>query len=226
MQRSIEIIVRLIQAGQRAYARKWSFLGFFLFAFFGSVIILGTLDLLPEAKARDVSPLVAAEGLDVPAQTDRVELPAKITIPAIGLMAAVVNPTTTAIAALDQELLKGAVRYPTSAKLGEAGNMILFGHSSYLPVVGNQAYKTFNDIQKLHAGDTIIVSSSDVAYTYRVRTVEKMNATDGAIPLNVTGRVLTLSTCDSFGKKTDRFVVTADFVESRSAPFFKKKGGG
>ncbi|OGG64686.1 hypothetical protein A3J11_01105 [Candidatus Kaiserbacteria bacterium RIFCSPLOWO2_02_FULL_55_12] len=217
MQRSIEIIVRLIQAGQRAYARKWSFLGFFLFAFFGSVIILGTLDLLPEAKARDVSPLVAAEGLDVPAQTDRVELPAKITIPAIGLMAAVVNPTTTAIAALDQELLKGAVRYPTSAKLGEAGNMILFGHSSYLPVVGNQAYKTFNDIQKLHAGDTIIVSSSDVAYTYRVRTVEKMNATDGAIPLNVTGRVLTLSTCDSFGKKTDRFVVTADFVESRPA---------
>ncbi|KKW44655.1 MAG: hypothetical protein UY94_C0017G0002 [Parcubacteria group bacterium GW2011_GWA2_56_21] len=217
MQRSIEIIVRLIQAGQRAYARKWSFLGFFLFAFFGSVIILGTLDLLPEAKARDVSPLVAAEGLDVPAQTDRVELPAKITIPAIGLMAAVVNPTTTAIAALDQELLKGAVRYPTSAKLGEAGNMILFGHSSYLPVVGNQAYKTFNDIQKLHAGDTIIVSSSGVAYTYRVRTVEKMNATDGAIPLNVTGRVLTLSTCDSFGKKTDRFVVTADFVESRPA---------
>ena len=41
-------------------------------------------------------------------------------------------------------------------------------------------------------------------------------AADTGINLEVTGRVLTLVTCNSFAAKTDRFVVTADFVESHS----------
>jgi LPXTG-site transpeptidase (sortase) family protein len=81
----------------------------------------------------------------------------------------------------------------------------------------NQAFKTFDGIQKLHAGDSIMVYSSDMVYTYQVREVSKENVTDdAAIPLTVTGRVLTLATCNSFGTKSDRFVVTADFVESHS----------
>ena len=126
------------------------------------------------------------------------------------------NPTITTVAVLDKELLKGAVRYPTSAKLGEDGNVVLFGHSSYLPVVGNQAYKTFNEIQKLAVGDSITVYSSDTAYTYRVRSTTKEQASDRYIELSITGRVLTLVTCSSFGAKEDRFVVTADFVESHT----------
>jgi len=122
----------------------------------------------------------------------------------------------TDIVTLDKELLKGAVRYPTSALLGETGNVVLFGHSSYLPVVRNQAYKAFNGIQKLAAGDIITVYSSTATYSYRVKSVTKESANDAGIPLSVTGRVLTLSTCDSFGEKSDRFVVVADFVESHS----------
>jgi sortase A len=144
------------------------------------------------------------------------EFPVKIEIPAINLSTTVSNPTSTVIKTLDEELLKGAVRYPTSALLGEMGNVVLFGHSSYLPVVINQAYKAFNDIQKLTVGDVVIVYSSGTAYTYAVRTVEKESTNTAGIPLKVDGRVLTLSTCDSFGAKSDRFVVTADFVESHS----------
>jgi LPXTG-site transpeptidase (sortase) family protein len=94
--------------------------------------------------------------------------------------------------------------------------MVLFGHSSYLPVVHNLAYKTFDGIQNLTAGKVVTVYSADTAYTYRVRTVTKESATTAGIPLQVSGRVLTLSTCDSFGEKTDRFVVVADFVDSYS----------
>ena len=145
------------------------------------------------------------------------ELPTKIEIPKINLSAVVVNPTITTVAVLDKELLKGAVRYPTSAKLGEDGNVVLFGHSSYLPVVGNQAYKTFNEIQKLVEGDMITVYSSGTTYTYRVRSTTKEKADDTtAIPLSIAGKVLTLVTCNSFAAKEDRFVVTADFVESHS----------
>lgn len=221
----VDFIVLLIQAGKRAYARKWSFFGVFAVAFLGSVLILAKLDLLPETPPPPTastvtlvaSPLVATDA-NAPASATEAEFPTSMTISTIKLEANISNPDTTDISALDKLLLKGAVRYPTSAKLGEAGNVILFGHSSYLPVVGNQAYKTFNGIQKLIAGDVITVYSLDRAYTYQVRSVSKESANDGAIPLSVVGRVLTLSTCDSFGAKTDRFVVVADFVESHSIP--------
>ncbi|MEK7515837.1 MAG: sortase [Patescibacteria group bacterium] len=217
----IDVIVRLIRAGRLAYTRKWSFLWFFAVAFFSSVAVLGQLDLLPEKPIVVVTSAIAltADKSDTVGINDTSptapELPVRIEITKINLSADVTNPTTTNIKTLDEELLKGAVRYPTSAKLGETGNVVLFGHSSYLPVVNNRAYKTFNDIQKLVAGDVVTVYSSDTAYTYRVRSVAKENADNNtAIPLTVSGRVLTLVTCNSFATKQDRFVVAADFVES------------
>jgi sortase (surface protein transpeptidase) len=58
-----------------------------------------------------------------------------------------------------------------------------------------------------------------MVYTYQVESVEKKSANDAVIPLSVTGKVLTLSTCDSFSAKTDRFIVVANFVESHAIPF-------
>ena len=218
----INLIAWLARAGVKIRARKWSFLGLFCVLFFAMVFILARLDLLPEmaqvpSVARvtlSTSPRIAAN-TRVPLPAPRVELPISIAIPALNLAATIANPDTANVATLDTLLLKGAVRYPTSAKLGETGNVVLFGHSSYLPVVGNQAYKTFNGIQKLVAGDIVTVSSSGTSYTYRVRSVAKESADDNsAIPLLTAGKVLTLVTCDSFGAKSDRFVVVADFVES------------
>jgi LPXTG-site transpeptidase (sortase) family protein len=212
MERFIRVVARLVRAAKDIADRKWLFGGVFCVVFIGSVAILARYELLPEAP----SPLVVeAPGAVHDAVPPVSELPSHIEIPAIGRVAIVSNPTSTVIADLDKELLKGAVRYPTSAKLGEEGNVILFGHSSYLPIVGNEAYKTFNGIQKLVAGDEVRVSSEGRVYIYRVRNVLRKSAEDDGIPLAVTGKVLTLSTCDSFGKKSDRFVVTADFVESR-----------
>lgn len=210
---------RLIEAGKQAYGRKWSFSAAFFVIFIVSVFTLARLDLLPEM--RQASLAAVAETASQTATTSQAavitELPLRIEIPKLSLAAAIANPTTTVAAVLDEHLLKGAVRYPTSAKLGEVGNVVLFGHSSYLPVVGNQAYKTFNGIQKLVAGDVITVYAPDAVYTYQVRTVAKESAaSDAGINLAVSGRVLTLSTCNSFGTKSDRFVVTADFVESHS----------
>lgn len=214
----IHTAVQLVQALERVSTNKWRFLAVAALVFGVSVGVLAKLDLLPETvpAVQAVSTPVQAV---VPESAHVVtpvlsELPTEIQIPAIRLLALVSNPTSTDIAILDKALLKGAVRYPTSAKLGDVGNVVLFGHSSYLPVVNNQAYKAFNNIQKLTVGDIVIVSSAGTAYMYRVRTVAKESTLDAAIVLSVTSRVLTLSTCDSFGESTDRFVVTADFVES------------
>ena len=209
-------IVKMVRAGRQISSRKWSFLALSLLVFLGMFALLARLDLLPEAPLAAASPSTEAS---VVATSDEAEAaspepPVTIEIPSIELSATIANPSATDIKTLDAWLLKGAVRWPASAKLGEEGNVVLFGHSSYLPVVKNPAYKTFNDIQKLKVGDHITVSSLGTSYTYAVRSVAKEDANQGAIPLQVTGKVLPLATCNSFATKDDRFVVTADFVES------------
>ncbi len=191
----------------------------FAFVFLGTLAVLSALDLLPQPlppKPPVITFAAAASRSEVEAAI--VELPERIEIASIGVSASIANPSTTETSALDHELEKGAVRYPTSAKLGETGNVVLFGHSSYLPVVGNPAYKTFNGIQKLKSGQNITVYSSHTVYVYSVKSVRKETAEEGAIPLSIAGKQLTLATCDSFGEKSDRFVVVADFVESHPAP--------
>lgn len=210
----ITIAVRLLRAADQISTRKWSFLGVFALAFLSSVATLYRLDLLPEAPATVAALEKTSLTVVSEAKPVVVQLPTRVEIKKINLLVSIANPTVTDIPSLDKALLQGAVRYPTSAKLGETGNVVLFGHSSYLPVVANQAYKAFNGVQKLVAGDVITVYSADTVYSYRVRNVLKQSTKDGAIPLKVEGRVLTLSTCDSFGATSDRFVVTADFVES------------
>lgn len=210
----------LVRAGAqiKTHKRKFAFLTFVVFVL--SLFVLARADLLPDAPKSAPVAEAAVSTVVVTASTTVAqaapELPTKITIAKINLSATIANPETTDASVLDALLLKGAVRYPTSAKLGETGNVVLFGHSSYLPIVNNPAYKTFDGIQKLVAGDTITVYSADRAYVYTVRTMTKENIADAAIPLSVSGSVLTLSTCNSFASKSDRFVVTADFVESHA----------
>jgi LPXTG-site transpeptidase (sortase) family protein len=95
--------------------------------------------------------------------------------------------------------------------------VILFGHSSYLPIVNNKAFKAFNGIQDLEAGDRILVTGTSRTFVYEVTSVREADALEDAIPLMASGNRLTLATCDSFGKKTARFIVTADLVESYPA---------
>ena len=212
----ITATVKLVRAFQKAYARKWSFLVVFLLVFFVSFSTLVTLDLVPDAPkpAVDTTPKVTLSAAAIEAAKPAPEEPIKLDIPSIKLSTNIENPTTTDIDALDAELLKGAVRYPTSAELGQNGNVILFGHSSYLPVVHNQAYKLFDGIQNLHVGDEIMVTSETAQYVYKVETVTKEDANSAAIPLSVGEPTLTLSTCDSFATKSDRFIVVATLVGS------------
>jgi LPXTG-site transpeptidase (sortase) family protein len=141
-------------------------------------------------------------------------LPTRIQIPAIDLDLAIQNPNTRNIEALDALLKNGPARYVDSARLGESGNMIVFAHSSNLPVVHNLMYKAFNRVPELKAGDSItLIGENNVSYLYVVRGVEKADATDTTIDLSAkNGTRLTLVTCDTLTGKSARFVLTADFV--------------
>jgi LPXTG-site transpeptidase (sortase) family protein len=81
-------------------------------------------------------------------------------------------------------------------------------------VVRNENFKAFNNIEDLKKGDRIEVTGSTRTFVYEVESVRQADAETDAIPLTVEGSKLTLATCDSFGEKSDRFVVTANLVES------------
>ncbi len=144
--------------------------------------------------------------------------PTKLIIPSISMDTIVLNPVSTSTEKLDYELTKGPVHYPGSGTVG-FGNMFIFGHSTGWSIVQNKAYKVFNQIKTLKAGDPIYVETHPSGasgpvhtFEYRVRLVTEVNKNDTLITFDTSVNMLTLSTCDSFGAKTDRYVVTADYI--------------
>lgn len=207
---------------QRIFWAKWKFAAVFVLVFGASFVVLAHLDLLPEEESSirevrertsSVSISYAAPSEEEPAVTEP-EMPVRIEASKVGMSVPVNNPASRDIATLDAALNSGSVRYPTSAKLNELGNIVVFGHSSHLPIVRNESFKAFNGIEKLVPGDTVSVFSETTEYTYEVTRVYEADADTAVIPLTKDSKKLTLSTCNSFGDLDDRFVVEAEFVGS------------
>lgn len=185
-----------------------SFIAVFLLSF----LFLSALGAVPQTPSGDEG---LSQVMTSGSSYAESQYPSAIAAASIGLREEVQNPQSTDIAVLDAALLRGAVRYPGSALLGEDGNVLIFGHSSYLPIVSNSAYKAFNDIQKLRTGDIVDVAGTTSTFRYRVTDVRIAKATDASEVIDLSrgqGKRLTLVTCDSFGTKSDRFVVEAEFV--------------
>lgn len=139
--------------------------------------------------------------------------PERIVISEVNIDLPVQNPQTRDIPTLDVYLKKGPVRYVDSAKLGEKGNVLIFAHTSHLPVVKNQMYKAFNRVPDLQAGDSITLEGEGKTYLYTVRSLRKADAEEAIIDLSPTqGRKLTLVTCNTLAGKGARFILEADFV--------------
>ncbi|MBI4128697.1 MAG: sortase, partial [Parcubacteria group bacterium] len=175
------------------------------------IVPLSTLPELGEEAALPPAP---------PEETMQAALPARILISDVALDLPVQNPETRDIAALDELLKKGPIRYVDSAKLGEDGNVLIFAHTSHLPVVKNQMYKAFNRIPELKPGDLITLDGEDQngvkkTYLYTVNSVRQVDAKDASVDLSAgLGKKLTLVTCDTLTGKTARFLLEADFVAS------------
>lgn len=199
----------------RPFSFAFTFLALFALAF----CFMWAADSLPDAATGE-TPAVSVEqqpAAEQTAQPQNPEQPVRVVAKDIGLDVAVVNPATTSVDVLDTALESGAVRYPTSAMLNQDGTVLLFGHSSYLPIVYHQYYKTFDGIQNLKEGDIVSVYSGDTEYRYSVTGVHLANADQDVIELPQSGKHLILVTCDSFATKSTRYVVNADFVGAYTA---------
>ena len=221
--------------GNKNILKTGTFLGSFVLSAFFMVVGLSTVGFVPYYIDGTESPRVAQDRLaygigtiesgislsNLPTLGEEISapksLPTRIIIPSVGINLPISNPNTTNVDALDEELKSAVARYPGSALAGENGNMLIFGHSSHLPVVYNQMYKAFNALPELKAGDMVTIESADYIYTYQVTEVRKTDATEEYIDLSAEGGAkLTLSTCDNFGAKTSRWVVEATLVASET----------
>tara|TARA_Y100001958_G_C21165373_1_gene498335 strand:+ start:555 stop:1136 length:582 start_codon:yes stop_codon:yes gene_type:complete len=141
--------------------------------------------------------------------------PVRIEIPKVAVDASIVAPDDTDIHILNEALTLGAVHYPGSGTPG-SGNMFLFGHSSNWTYVRNEAYKTFNNIENLQKGDVVYVYTDTHKYIYRVLSVRLAKDSEITVEFDDSQDMLTLSTCNTFGEKEERFVVEADFIRKES----------
>lgn len=196
-------------------------LGFsFMFIFIFSLVFLHILGFVPEpaveAETESLIPRVSTSSNSVN-QTTAVRgdaRPIRISIESVGIDARVETPPSTDIVVLDSALLRGAVHYPGSGTLVDISNIFIFGHSSHLPLVHNDNFRVFNNLEKVKAGDIVRVESSDMVNLYRVRSVDLVSVDEALVEFTEHSKMLTLSTCNSFGEPSDRYVVKADFVTS------------
>ena len=202
------------------------FMRLVVFVYIGTLVLLVFVGAYSELPIKPHDSTIIAETVKASSETiasakevidvEPYALPTHISIPSIGVDTNISNPTTNDTDSFDKALLKGAVRYPGSALLGENANVFLFGHSTSFKVVRNQAYKAFNNIGKLKEGDEIYVSSEEREYIYRVISVSEMRESEAIVGFGTGTKMLTLSTCNVLGEKEDRFIVRAEFVKNYS----------
>jgi len=225
-------LLNYIRVKDHVFAKNLVIFGVvFLCVFVMTFSILGFFGLIPtelERETRDDSVFskfteTTLEGLglvpNAPEKNEKVSgssgLPYRIVSSSINLDATVVRPASASYSLLNSALEKGSVYYPGSGTAGN-GNMFIFGHSTSYQYVNNKAFQVFNNIKNLKKGDEIQVYDETNVYIYKVREVKLVNAKEELVSFSNTKDMLTLSTCNSFGEKTDRYVAEADFVGSHA----------
>jgi LPXTG-site transpeptidase (sortase) family protein len=199
---------------------------------FCTYLVLYVFDVYPEpVESESVSDTVAAmvetpnaiesvsepepEPAPAPVVATDAAVPVSIHFDELDRTVTVLNPESDAYAVLDRALQQGVVRHPRSADFADQGNMLILGHSSYLPNVLNRNYQAFNGIERLSWGDTVRLRSTDTEYIYRIDRVYEAPASDIIVPVGEERTPkLTLVTCDVLGAKEDRFIVEASLIET------------
>jgi sortase A len=128
----------------------------------------------------------------------------RLRIPAVGTDVVVVEGTSASA------LRAGAGHYPGTPLPGEAGNVAIAGHRTTYG-------KPFADLDRLNAGDEILLDTPLGSHRYRVsRAPFVVDKADWSPVAATPGQTLTLSTCHPKRSDRQRLIVKADLVpESR-----------
>lgn len=110
----------------------------------------------------------------------------------------------------EDELEKGVGHYAGSVLPGEKDNSVLSGHRDTV----------FRRLGEVGQGDLLIVTTSKGEFTYKVRKVRIVDANDRTVIVPRSRATLTVTTCYPFqyiGDAPDRYILSADLIESKKA---------
>lgn len=199
------------------------FAGFFTLIFIGLFAIAYAIQIIPNElvdTSGGNSPIISEEvdeynefafTEDEPVALTQTK-PSKIEIPRVGINVIISHPASPSVEVLDNALLKGAVYYPGSGTI-EKGNMFIFGHSTGLKVVRNQAFKAFNNLKNVSVGDLIYITGEDgKTYQYKAISVDLVDENEALVQFDTSNQMITISTCNTFGEKQERHVVKGEFM--------------
>ncbi|MCL4353422.1 sortase [Patescibacteria group bacterium] len=111
----------------------------------------------------------------------------------------------------DYDLDKHLVDYGGTAIPPNAGNAVIFGHSTLPQLFNPKNYRAiFATAYKLNIGDKIFVKAAGITYKYVIDNITVVNPTDTSIfNQNVNGSFITLVTCTPPGTTWKRLVIKA-----------------
>ena len=155
---------------------------------------------------------------------------AYIVIPASGIVAPVVNiPEDSSDyqaymrgkwGYVDKYFADGVLRHPGSAYLGEKGNAIIAGHSSYYKSAPGRYKTVFKYLPIVDIGEEIwVYKKYDGVYRllrYRVEGSHKTQPDDTSVLVDHPDRAeITLYTCVPIGTDKDRWIVKGRLIEEK-----------
>lgn len=137
---------------------------------------------------------------DLPIPTPGTQQARQIQIPAIGINAPVVLGDGW------EQLKKGVGQHVGTANPGEAGNVVVSAHND---IFG----ELFKDLDKLKAGDEIVLTTQDKSFTYIVTGTQIVEPTRVDLMAQTSEKLLTMISCYPYRIDNQRIVVTAVLQE-------------
>ncbi|MDB5181507.1 MAG: putative sortase [Candidatus Saccharibacteria bacterium] len=106
-------------------------------------------------------------------------------------------------------LRRGVVHYGNTALPGQAGNMVVLGHSSGQAWAPGDYKFVFTMLDKMEVGDRITLDYKGTRYIYRVSEKRVVPPTDLTVVKHTDDPRLTLITCTPVGTNKNRLVISA-----------------
>lgn len=114
---------------------------------------------------------------------------------------------------INTSLESGVVHIAGTAKPGEKGNVVIFGHSSNYPWAKGDYKTIFAPILKAQKGQMLKVAHNNVEYTYKLTDIKTVSPTNLAILNSIEGKsTVTLVTCTPLGTSKDRLALIFEQV--------------
>jgi LPXTG-site transpeptidase (sortase) family protein len=136
-----------------------------------------------------------------------------LVIPKINVQAPVIFEPSLNENKILKALEGGVIHYANTASPGEAGNVVIFGHSSNDWWESGNYKFVFVLLDKLAPGDRFTIDYQGVRYTYEVSGSRIVEATDMSILNQTADPTITLVTCSPPGTSWRRLIVTAKQVD-------------